>query len=196
MAGCMDVELKLDGESASTWTFDWVGFRSLGWRALDAIFRAICNLLYTLRARFVCGGEYVRMVAVPNGPARLGCPGPFQANIAIMRGPAGERYRVITRGLTAPEWSDVEDDVIDHEDKIMFAELLMHRQSGARVVVDITPLVYHLPSHLMVTPIGICALVLGERDATSGGECQVTISLLDRVVTIQSHEIVTSEVAA
>ena len=164
-------------------------------RALDTVVCVLCNVLYILRARCICGGKYIHRVAVSHGPAQMGRPRALEANIVDMRRRhSQERYTVITRGHIAPEWALVEDNTKEHESTIMCAELHAHHQSGGLEVVDITPLVYHLPHNLMVSPEDICALVLGRRDAESCSDARVEIMMLDRSITFRSHEIVTSEV--
>ena len=108
-------------------------------------------------------------------------------------GLANERFRVLARGRSSPEWADVEADTVEHESVIMCAELHARKHTGEWDVVDITPLVYHLPRTLMISPLELGELVLGRCDAELCGDIRVEIILLDRAVTFQSHESVTSD---
>lgn len=152
------------------------------------------NAAYSARAYIVSRDRYVRLVPVAKGPAECGRPVSGQVNIVDMRTSWRARFKVLTRGLYAPDAGTVARSVARAESEIAYAELITESPGYGQRVDDITALIGHLPMSLAVAPSDVCALVLGVETARECETCRVEVNTYEGVYRFERYEVVSIDV--
>lgn len=165
-------------------------------QALDSFVLAFNYLVYTLRARFFCGGSYVRRVPAFDGYATIGCPGHDTVNIVENFGMDGTLLRAITRGRHVPDWNAVESDIENLECIVISAELHVVLSDSSDHVFDFTNLAYHFPDEANITPTDLVKLMLGKRVFAAKQDCFVEVMTVFRTITFLQHDVISSKTYA